>query len=160
MGPYIDRTNADFTCKYCGIYVTSHSAVSGVNHRNHCPHCLYSRHLDLYQAGDRLCACKGLMAPVGLTTKNSTDKYNENAIGELMLVHYCLDCGAFSINRIAADDDNFTLLSIFENSMSDNNFMQTEKLQDIDILREEDRQMLEWRLVGSSTVILPEYVWA
>ena len=101
------------------------------------------------------------MAPVGLTTKNITDKYNENAFGELMLVHYCVDCGAFSINRIAADDDNFTLLSIFENSLLDNNnFMQTEELQYIDILREEDRQMLKSRLVGSSTVILPEYVWA
>ena len=161
MGTFIDRSNADFTCKYCGIYVTSHSIISGVNHRNHCPSCLYSRHLDLYQAGDRLCACRGMMAPVGLTTKSITDKYNRNAFGELMLVHYCLDCGAFSINRIAADDDNFTLLSIFETSLSDyNSFRQTEKLHDIDILREEDRQMVESRLLGSSYLILPDYVCA
>ena len=101
------------------------------------------------------------MAPVGLTTKNITDKYNRNAFGELMLVHYCLDCGAFSINRIAADDDNYNLLSIFETSLSDyNSFRQTEKLHDIDILREEDRQMVESRLLGSSYLILPDYVCA
>ncbi len=32
--------------------------------------------------------------------------------GEWAIVHRCRDCGAFSSNRIAADDNEFVLLSI------------------------------------------------
>lgn len=161
MHPYTFRANADFTCKYCGIYVSSQSLVSGVNNRNHCPNCLYSRHLDLFQAGDRLCACKGMMAPVGLTVKRITDKYNSNALGELMLVHHCLACSSVSINRIAADDNNVNLLATFENSLSGkNNFMDRSEMEDIKFLQEEDRQMLLSRLYGSLRVAIPELVCA
>jgi hypothetical protein len=143
------NANADFTCKHCGWHITTQSMVSGVKHRNHCPICLYSRHMDLFQAGDRLCACKGMMAPVGLTLKRSTDKYHGNHAGELMLVHRCLDCGALSINRIAADDDPETLLMIFEHSLSGRTrLIEKDKMNDIDLLQDEDRLMLHSRLFG------------
>ncbi|MEW5829094.1 MAG: RNHCP domain-containing protein [Chloroflexota bacterium] len=105
----------DFRCTQCGGLVSSARVVSGVRHRNHCPYCLWSRHLDLYAAGDRLSACKAPMQPLALTLKHRRDKYGRGR-GELMLVHRCRECEAVSINRIAADDDARTLLGIFHAS--------------------------------------------
>ena len=105
-------TFGDFRCAHCGHIVSSAHWLSGVNNRNHCPYCLWSRHLDLYAAGDRLSACKAPMQPLALTTKRSRNKYSHGR-GELMLVHLCTDCGNLSINRIAADDNSDTLLEIF-----------------------------------------------
>ncbi len=118
MHTYCDSFNADFTCQHCGRFVPANSAVSGVVNRNHCPYCLHSRHVDLFQAGDRLCACKALMAPVGLSLKKSRDKYAPGQRGELMLVHRCTHCGDLSINRIAADDEPVGLMEIFEDSLN------------------------------------------
>jgi len=97
--------NQDFTCRHCGRYVSADNRLAGVNHRNHCPYCLCSRHVDLWQPGDRLSACKAVMRPVGLTVKRSFKKYASPGSGEIMLVHRCADCSKISINRIAADDD-------------------------------------------------------
>ncbi|HKI54034.1 MAG TPA: RNHCP domain-containing protein [Anaerolineales bacterium] len=107
----------DFRCGHCGIFVSSMNMLSGVKNRNHCPYCLWSCHLDLYSAGDRLSACKGQMKPIGLTMKKSRNKYRLDARGELMLIHECMECSALSINRIAADDDSESIVSIFQNSL-------------------------------------------
>jgi hypothetical protein len=104
-----------FRCAHCHGFVNSESTFSGVQNRNHCPYCLWSRHLDLYAAGDRLSACKALMQPIGLTIKLTRKKYG-SAHGELMLIHLCKECQAVSINRIAADDDPQMLLNVFEDS--------------------------------------------
>jgi predicted RNA-binding Zn-ribbon protein involved in translation (DUF1610 family) len=109
------RTFEDFRCAQCAHIVSSAHRLSGVNNRNHCPYCLWSRHLDLYKAGDRLSACKAPMQPLALTTKRSRNKYSRGR-GELMLVHLCTDCGNVSINRVAADDNAFTLLEVFNDS--------------------------------------------
>src|ERR1041385_5472097 len=107
----------DFKCMHCHGIVSSAHFLSGVNNRNHCPYCLWSCHLDLYAAGDRLCACKGQMKPIGLTMKNGRNKYQLDKRGELMLVHQCIECGSPSINRIAADDDASTIIEIFQASV-------------------------------------------
>jgi hypothetical protein len=57
------------------------------------------------------------MQPIGLTFKKIFRKYAANAVGELMLVHQCCDCGSVSINRIAADDDPATIIRIFQSSL-------------------------------------------
>jgi hypothetical protein len=108
----LKNTFGDFTCMNCRSFVCADAALSGVHNRNHCPYCLASRHLDLFEAGDRLSACKGAMPPVALTWKRSLKKYARFGDGELMLVHRCRDCGGLSINRIAADDDNGLILSL------------------------------------------------
>jgi hypothetical protein len=100
----------------CHNFVSAEAALSGVHNRNHCPYCLSSRHLDLFEAGDRLSACKSKMRPVALTLKKTAKKYTSTGQGELMLVHMCDECGKPSINRIAADDDSSTVLEIFERS--------------------------------------------
>ncbi len=108
----LQDTFSDFNCMHCRRLVQAHELFSGVRNRNHCPYCLSSRHLDLYEAGDRLAACKGCMQAVALTLKRDRNKYAVES-GELMLVHICNECGKVSINRIAADDDNGLILQIF-----------------------------------------------
>jgi hypothetical protein len=98
--------------------VSSAHLLSGVNNRNHCPYCLWSCHLDLYAAGDRLSACKAPMKPTGLTLKLGRNKYRREARGELMLVHECSECKALSINRVAADDDSGTIMAVFQESLA------------------------------------------
>src|SRR5918996_3785658 len=107
----------DFRCAHCQAIVSCAHFISGVNNRNHCPYCLWSCHLDLYVAGDRLSACKAPMKPSGLTVKKGRNKYQRETRGELMLIHACVECKALSINRIAADDDSETILSIFHESL-------------------------------------------
>jgi hypothetical protein len=102
-----------FRCRQCNALVTTQTLLSGVKNRNHCPYCLWSRHVDLLQAGDRLSACKASMEPIGLTVKQRQNKYGSGNSGELMLIHRCNVCNKFSINRIAADDFSDKLLEIF-----------------------------------------------
>lgn len=53
--------NESFTCKVCGRLVVPNGA--GSDHRNHCPYCLSSQHLDI-EPGDREADCGGTMEPV------------------------------------------------------------------------------------------------
>ena len=140
--------NPSFTCKHCGQYVSTEPLLSGVRHRNHCPYCLWSRHVDLVQAGDRLCACKGGMRPVGLTLKAERKKYGDGN-GELMLVHQCVECVAFSINRIAADDLPDQLLAAFRASLQPNALMAYRLAgRGIRLLDANDEELVHARLFG------------
>lgn len=89
-----------FTCKVCGTLVVPEGA--GSQHRNHCPHCLSSVHVD-EEPGDRACLCHGVMEPISVWVRRG---------GEWALIHRCRSCGALSSNRIAADDNPTLLLSI------------------------------------------------
>ncbi len=109
----------DFECRACGDFVSANATLSGVSNRNHCPYCLSSRHLDQFEAGDRLSACKARMQPVGLTFKQRAKKYAGHQPGELMLIHQCDDCGKLSINRIAADDDSQMILALLDVHLPD-----------------------------------------
>jgi predicted RNA-binding Zn-ribbon protein involved in translation (DUF1610 family) len=110
------RVNTEgFRCARCGAFVVRDSLLSGVINRNHCPHCLWSRHVDWQRAGDRMSACKGKMRPVGLALKRERNKYAADT-GELMVIHACEECGHVSANRVAADDRAEALLDVFENT--------------------------------------------
>jgi len=85
-----------FKCVHCKAFIGP--TVSGGRHRNHCPHCLYSRHVDV-TIGDRASACRASMSPVARF---------ERPNGEPVIVHRCLGCGFERHNRVAADD-NWTL---------------------------------------------------
>lgn len=89
-----------FSCKVCGALVTPEDAGSG--HRNHCPQCLSSVHVD-HQPGDRASLCKGVMDPIGVWVRKN---------GEWAIIHRCRSCGKLSSNRIAADDNPTLLMSI------------------------------------------------
>jgi hypothetical protein len=81
-----------FACCQCG------AEVQGDGYTNHCPHCLWSLHVDVYP-GDRADDCRGPMQPIGIEKKN----------GEYRLVHQCMRCGQIRRNK-AAKDDNFERL--------------------------------------------------
>lgn len=107
-----------FSCVQCGFSVTTSREQSGVNNRNHCPRCLWSKHVDELKAGDRKAECKSRMQPIGLTLKQTPKRYNREAQGELMLIHRCTGCGKLSINRIAADDDAAVIYQVFNRSIA------------------------------------------
>lgn len=148
MKHLFDTITSDFRCKHCHYYVSTNPILSGVNNRNHCPYCLYSRHLDLNRAGDRLAACKEKMRPVALALKQTHKKYGYNQ-GELMLVHQCLECNRISINRIAADDDAEMIISIFRSSLTlDMHIRAQIDRNSIQILNETETDILYTRLFG------------
>lgn len=89
-----------FTCKVCGRLVVS--AGAGSAHRNHCPYCLSSLHVD-EEPGDRASDCGGIMDPVGVWVRKD---------GEWAVIHRCRRCGHLSSNRVAADDSPIKLMSI------------------------------------------------
>ena len=114
---YQTHRERGFTCVQCGFPVTADRELSGVNNRNHCPRCLFSRHVDEFKAGDRKADCLSRMKPIGLTVKQTHKRYDKDALGELMLIHHCTGCGKVSINRIAADDDAALAYQIFTRSV-------------------------------------------
>lgn len=144
----------EFHCLHCGAQVMTASCISGVNNRNHCPFCLWSRHLDWAMAGDRLSACKAKMRPWGLTMKPGRDKYSTSG-GELMLVHSCTACDRLSINRIAADDDSESLMEVF---FASTGLTSTQRFQleinGIKILDERNIGILQEQLQGQKIVHL------
>jgi DNA-directed RNA polymerase subunit RPC12/RpoP len=146
---YLTRTFGDFRCIACGQYVSADAFLSGVHHRNHCPYCLWSRHLDLFQAGDRLAACKARMQPLGLALKRAAKKYGSPAQGELMLVHRCTQCGRVSINRIAADDSDCSVLEVFQFSLELDGYTRAQIAGDgIQMLGPGDLELVRARLFG------------
>lgn len=92
--------NDSFICKVCGAHVVPGGA--GTQHRNHCPNCLSSVHVD-NEPGDRASLCKGIMDPIGVWVRKN---------GEWAIIHRCRSCGELSSNRIAADDNPVLLMSI------------------------------------------------
>lgn len=81
-----------FICANCGRPVPF--TAPGTHHRNHCPSCLHSLHLD-NKPGDRRAGCSGTMIPIGKVFKED---------GEEMIVHKCSKCGTIRKNRVAGDD--------------------------------------------------------
>lgn len=66
--------------------------------RDHCPLCLYSKHVDI-NPGDRANECKGLLKPIGIEKFKSTYK----------IIYKCEKCNQLHKNIIAIDD-NFDLI--------------------------------------------------
>jgi hypothetical protein len=93
------RNDADqaFKCGHCKQFIGA--PVAGGRQRNHCPNCLYSRHVDHTRPGDRRSMCQSMMAPIGLVSRRNED----------VIIHRCLGCGKEDPNRIAADDNPVAL---------------------------------------------------
>jgi RNHCP domain-containing protein len=80
----------------------------GTEHRNHCPSCLWSRHLD-NTPGDRAADCSGSMEPIAICVRGD---------GEWALIHRCSGCATVRVNRIAGDDNEFALLALAARPMA------------------------------------------
>ncbi|MEV6322936.1 RNHCP domain-containing protein [Nocardia sp. NPDC051787] len=97
-----------FRCVECRREVPV--VTPGTAHRNHCPHCLASKHVDRRVPGDRAEACRGRMAAVSMSARDD---------GEWLLVHQCLACGCVRANRIAGDDNAVALMRIALRPLAD-----------------------------------------
>jgi len=110
MSRITDRQETEtgpFPCAHCGRVV--HPAVNGTEHRNHCPLCLWSLHVD-QRPGDRSSGCHGEMEPIAVWIR--TD-------GEWAIVHRCRRCGLLRANRIAGDDDEVRLFGLAARPLMD-----------------------------------------
>ncbi|QDU34820.1 RNHCP domain protein [Poriferisphaera corsica] len=94
------RKNKQFYCIHCRQPISADAY--GTKHRNHCPFCLWSKHVDELP-GDRNCACQSAMRPIAVETRGD---------GEWAIVHRCEGCGEMKANRIAGDDDELQLLGL------------------------------------------------
>jgi len=90
-----------FRCGHCHVDVPLDAP--GTAHRNHCPNCLWSRHLDDDVPGDRAAECGASMEPIAVTARRD---------GEWLLVHRCLGCDELHLNRSAGDDNPLLLLHL------------------------------------------------
>lgn len=92
MSKIFRRTKENFICEHCG------AEVAGNGYTNHCPTCLWSKHVDV-NPGDRAARCMGMMEPVRIETKGRAYR----------IVHRCTMCG---VERIvdAANGDAIEIL--------------------------------------------------
>lgn len=91
--------NTGFSCIQCGGKIARHT---GGSYRNHCPHCLWSRHVDELP-GDRAAQCGAPMKPVGVDYSGKKG---------YILIHRCTACGATDRNKTAPDDDMDAIIAL------------------------------------------------
>jgi len=79
-----------FICEHCNHKVEKLKYSA----RDHCPNCLYSKHVDI-NPGDRSNPCKGLLKPIGI--EKFKDSYK--------ILYQCEKCKQYHKNIIANDDN-------------------------------------------------------
>ncbi|MDO8514857.1 MAG: RNHCP domain-containing protein [bacterium] len=85
----------NFVCEHCG------TEVKGNGYTNHCPKCLWSKHVDV-NPGDRAASCGGMMKPVSL----------EGTSPNYRIIHRCEHCGLTRPNTVDANDDTQAVLGL------------------------------------------------
>ncbi|MFA6227608.1 MAG: RNHCP domain-containing protein [Patescibacteria group bacterium] len=78
----------NFKCEHCG------AEVKGSGYTNHCPKCLWSKHVDI-EPGDRRAECGGLMRPIDLYYRG----------GKWIVSQRCESCGFTRNDKIREEDD-------------------------------------------------------
>jgi hypothetical protein len=94
------RKIEDFTCANCG------AKVKGNGYTNHCPHCLWSKHVDI-NPGDRAADCGGLMKPIDIELKK----------GQYILIQKCQRCGHERKNKVTEEDNINEITKISQNKI-------------------------------------------
>ena len=84
------KNDNEFICENCNFKVSKLNYTA----RDHCPKCLYSKHVDI-NPGDRMNSCKGLLVPIGIEKFKDTYK----------IIYKCEKCGELHKNIIAKDDN-------------------------------------------------------
>lgn len=89
----------NFICENCNKEVKKLNYTA----RDHCPHCLYSKHLDI-MPGDRANKCMGLLVPIDIEKFKDTYK----------IIYKCEKCGEIHKNIIATDDNFDEIINIMQ----------------------------------------------
>lgn len=92
-----NELDEEFICEKCGFHVD----ILGYSCRDHCPNCLYSKHVDI-SPGDRSNKCKGLLKPIGMEKFKDTYK----------IIYRCEKCGKEHKNVMAKDDNINVLINL------------------------------------------------
>lgn len=92
------KRDEEFVCENCGKKVLK----LGYTSRDHCPRCLYSKHVD-NMPGDREAECRGLLKPIQVEL-DSKKGY--------VIIYKCEKCGAIRKNKAAVDDDKDLLIKL------------------------------------------------
>ena len=92
-----NELDENFICENCGRSVLP----LGYSSRDHCPYCLYSKHVDIFP-GDRNNTCLGLLKPIGISKHKDTFK----------IIYKCSKCGEIHNNIVANDDDMDKIIEI------------------------------------------------
>ena len=85
----------DFKCEKCG------TEVKGSGYTNHCPKCLWSKHVDV-EPGDRAEGCGGMMEPIAL----------EGTVARYRIVHKCKKCALVRRVDVSDSDDTEAVIAI------------------------------------------------
>ncbi len=89
------KKQEDFICENCG------GQVKGDGYTNHCPACLWSKHVDI-DPGDRASGCKGMMRPISVYILGD----------RISITHQCIECGHQKKNKTTAEDNIDIILAL------------------------------------------------
>lgn len=78
------RQIENFICEHCG------TKVVGNGYTNHCPNCLWSKHVDEKFPGDRASECLGMMEPISYEQQGD----------HWVITHKCVKCGKISKQKV------------------------------------------------------------
>ena len=92
-----NELDEEFICENCQKKVEP----LGYTSRDHCPYCLYSKHVDI-NPGDRNNKCLGLLKPIEIEKFKDTFK----------IVYRCEKCNQLHKNIMAKDDDMNKIIEI------------------------------------------------
>lgn len=87
MSQSFQKNIENFSCDNCG------AGVIGNGYTNHCPECLWSKHVD-EAPGDRKNKCGGLMEPIKIELEKD----------EFAITHRCHRCLLEKKNKVAKND--------------------------------------------------------
>ncbi|MDD5083809.1 MAG: RNHCP domain-containing protein [Candidatus Moranbacteria bacterium] len=89
------RKKEDFTCEQCGFF------VAGNGYTNHCPKCLWGKHVDIHP-GDRASLCGGMLRPFSWTKERQV----------FSVIHTCVKCGFVGRNKLSEEDSMDALIAL------------------------------------------------
>ena len=92
------KTIEDFNCAHCG------TVVHGNGYTNHCPECLWSKHVD-NNPGDRAATCGGMMKPISIEPDGE----------RFIITHKCETCGKIKRQKTADNDDIDKIIELSNN---------------------------------------------
>jgi DNA-directed RNA polymerase subunit RPC12/RpoP len=94
------KLDEEFICEKCKQKIEKLNYTT----RDHCNHCLYSKHVDI-NPGDRQNPCKGLLKPIGIEKFKNTYK----------IIYKCEKCNEIHKNIMATDDNMDLIIELSKN---------------------------------------------